>query len=253
MRSTRSTRSTPPAPLEREKPVLIVLHQETSTPGRVGLWLTQHGYPLDIRRPPCGDPLPQTLAAHTGAIIFGGPMSANDDDEAMKQETLWLDVPLGEEKPFLGICLGAQLLARAIGGTVTGHPDGLVEVGYYPITPSAAGKALFSWPGFVYQWHREGFTLPACATVLAEGQVYPLQAYRYGPAAFGIQFHPEVTLQMMHRWTIRGAERMALPGACGERARHISDRRLYDASVAVWLDVFMRYWLSGTGSSNALF
>ena len=62
-------------------PVLIVLHQETSTPGRVGNALRALGHSLDIRRPRFGDPLPETLAHHAGAVIFGGPMSANDSDD----------------------------------------------------------------------------------------------------------------------------------------------------------------------------
>jgi GMP synthase (glutamine-hydrolysing) len=67
-------------------PVLIVLHQEKSTPGRVGNVLRALGYRLDIRRPRFGDPLPETLDAHAGAIIFGGPMSANDPDDYVRQE-----------------------------------------------------------------------------------------------------------------------------------------------------------------------
>ena len=63
------------------QPILIVMHQETSTPGRVGHALRERGYPLDMRRPRFGDPLPTSMAEHAGAIIFGGPMSANDGDE----------------------------------------------------------------------------------------------------------------------------------------------------------------------------
>src|ERR1700676_4586388 len=88
------------------RPVLIVLHQETSTPGRVGNALRLLGYPLDVRRPRFGDPLPETMAEHSAAIIFGGPMSANDQDEFIRRETEWIGVPLKESKPFLGICLG---------------------------------------------------------------------------------------------------------------------------------------------------
>jgi GMP synthase (glutamine-hydrolysing) len=87
--------------------ILIVLHQETSSPGRVGQLLAEKGFDLDIRRPPLGDHLPDTLEGHAGTVVFGGPMSANDDDEAIKRETDWLKVPLTEKKPFLGICLGA--------------------------------------------------------------------------------------------------------------------------------------------------
>src|SRR5712672_2572688 len=93
------------------QPILIVMHQETSSPGRVGHALRQRGYPLDQRRPRFGDPLPATMAGHAGAIIFGGPMSANDPDDFVRREIEWLGVPFREQRPFLGICLGAQMLA----------------------------------------------------------------------------------------------------------------------------------------------
>ena len=149
-------------------PVLIVLHQETSTPGRVGNALRALGYPLDIRRPRFGDPLPETLDHHAGAVIFGGPMSANDADEYVRREIDWIEIPLREQRPFLGICLGAQMLARQLGAQVAPHPEGRVEVGYYPIRPTAAGHALCpDWPEQVYHWHGEGFHLPAGVELLA--------------------------------------------------------------------------------------
>src|SRR5665647_3200618 len=98
-------------------PVLIVLHQETSSPGRVGNALRALGHPLDIRRPRFGDCLPETLDDHAGAVIFGGPMSANDPDDFVRREIDWIAVPLREQRPFLGICLGAQMLAMQLGAT----------------------------------------------------------------------------------------------------------------------------------------
>src|ERR1041385_4630216 len=95
-------------------PVLMVLHQETSTPGRVGNALRALGYPLDIRRPRFGDRLPETLNAHAGAVIFGGPMSANDRDDFIRREIDWIAVPLEEQRPLLWICLGAQMLAMQL-------------------------------------------------------------------------------------------------------------------------------------------
>ena len=108
-------------------PVLIVLHQETSTPGRVGNALRALGYPLDIRRPRFGETLPETLEGHAGAVIFGGPMSANDPDDFVRQEIDWISVPLREQRPFLGICLGAQMLARQLGARVAPHPEGRAQ------------------------------------------------------------------------------------------------------------------------------
>src|SRR3954465_12046568 len=76
------------------RPVLIILHQETSTPGRVGNALRLLGHPLDIRRPRFGDPLPDSLDDFAGAVMFGGPMSANDPDDFVKREIDWISVPL---------------------------------------------------------------------------------------------------------------------------------------------------------------
>ena len=242
---TRRRRPARRAPQEEPRqPVLIVLHQEHSTPGRVGHALAKLGYPLDVRRPRFGDPLPDTMQAHAGAVVFGGPMSANDEEEFVRQEIDWLRVPLREQKPMLGICLGAQMLARHLGARVFCHVDQRAEVGYYPIRPTAEGFAITpDWPACVYQWHREGFDLPPGAALLAEGdEAFPVQAFRYGPAAFAIQFHPEVTHAMMCRWTIRGQARFALPGAKG-RAEHFADRPVYDYGVRTWLRAFLDHWL----------
>jgi GMP synthase (glutamine-hydrolysing) len=230
------------------KPVLVVLHQEHSTPGRVGRLLIERGHRLDIRRPRFGDPLPQTLVGHAGAVIFGGPMSANDDDDYIRREIDWIGVPLAEGKPFLGLCLGAQMLVRHLGGRVSGHPDGRAEIGYYPIRPTPAGRRLAetsgaAWPGHVYQWHNEGFDCPAGATLLAEGDDFPIQAIKAGRAAYGLQFHPEVTHAMVYRWTTRGAARLTLPGAQGS-AQHHEGRFIHDAAVALWLGRFLDHWLA---------
>src|ERR1700748_1227260 len=82
-------------------PVLIVLHQETSTPGRIGNALRALGYPLDIRRPRFGEVLPDTLGSHAGAVIFGGPMSANDPDDYVHHEIDWVAGALLEARPSL--------------------------------------------------------------------------------------------------------------------------------------------------------
>ncbi|MCA1300131.1 glutamine amidotransferase [Stappia indica] len=228
--------------------ILVVLHQETSTPGRVGQELIRRGFALDIRRPRFGDCLPSTLEDHAGAVIFGGPMSANDTDAFVSREIDWIDVPLREGKPFLGICLGAQMLARNLGARVRGHEDGLVEIGYYDLHPTETGCELMPhWPDKVYQWHKEGFDLPSGATLLASGETYPNQAIQVGPAAFGIQFHPELTYLMMVRWTTRAAPRMALPGARNRRD-HFAGRYVFDPAVKSWLVGFLDRWI---GHANA--
>src|SRR5258707_816777 len=151
-------------------PVLIVLHQETSTPGRVGNVLRALGHRLDIRRPRFGDPLPETLDGHAGAVIFGGPMSVNDPDDFIRREIAWIAVPLREQRPFLGICLGAQMLAMQLGARVAPHPQVRSQIGYYPGRPTPAGLEISpNWPDHVYHWHQKGFELPPGSQLLAEG------------------------------------------------------------------------------------
>src|SRR6476646_11284069 len=88
---------------QAKKPVCIVLHQEHSNPGHVGQWFVRNGYALDIRKPRFGCHLPETLAEHSGVVIFGGPMSANDKDEFIRQEIGLIDIALREKKPYLGL------------------------------------------------------------------------------------------------------------------------------------------------------
>ncbi|KAB0681520.1 glutamine amidotransferase [Aureimonas leprariae] len=222
------------------RPILVVLHQENSTPGRIGQILAAAGVPIDIRRPVIGDALPETLDGHRGAILFGGPPSANDTEPHLRAEIDWLDVPLRENRPFLGICLGAQMLVKHLGGRVGPHPEGLVEIGYYPLQATAAGRALTPhWPDVVYQWHREGFDdLPRGTVLLAEGERFPNQAFRFGEKAFGVQFHAELTLAMLYRWTTRGHERLGLPGAQARRA-HFDGRAVFDPPIRRWLAEFL--------------
>ena len=227
----QSLRKTLPAD---DRPVLIVLHQEHSTPGRVGHMLEAKGYRLDIRRPALGQKLPATMIDHAGAVIFGGPMSANDEDDFIKYEIDWINVPLSENRPFLGICLGAQMLVRNLGGRVAGHHEGLTEIGWYPLQATEEGEKLIEWPKMVYHFHREGFDLPSGATLLARGEHYENQAIRVGENAWGIQFHGELTRAMMHRWVVRGAHRFELPGA-QVGVQHLEGRLLHDAPLKAWM------------------
>ena len=223
---------------DRKQPVLIVLHQERSSPGRVGQMLEEKGYPLDIRRPVLGQDLPKTLKDHAGAVVFGGPMSANDPEDFIRREIDWLDVPLKENKPFLGICLGAQMLVRHLGGRVEADRQERTEIGWYPIKPTEHGRLLMHWPKMVYHFHREGFSLPHGAKLLATSDTYPNQAFRYGENAWAVQFHAELTRAMMHRWIVHGAHRFVLPNAQQGR-EHLEGRMIFDAPLRAWLSDFL--------------
>lgn len=222
--------------------VLCIVHQEQSDPGRVGVLLRQWGYELELRRPPLGDPLPADMNGYAAAIVFGGPMSANDDHLPFIQaETDFVGRVAESGRPFLGICLGAQMLCRALGGRVGPHPDGFHEIGYFRIRPTQAGLGLFEEMQ-VYQWHGEGFEVPKCCRLLAEGEHFTNQAFRYGDRAYAIQFHPEVTRPMMERWTRRAAHRLVLPGAQA-RDRQLECWARFDPAVGAWVERFLRKWL----------
>src|SRR3546814_13252144 len=108
------------------------------------------------------------------------------------------------------------MLARVLGGSVGEHPEGMVEIGYVEIEPTDAGRDYFDGPMMVYQWHREGFALPDSCTVLARSAVFQQQAFRFGPNAYGVQFHPEVTLHLKKRWTAGAAHRLEIERASGQ-------------------------------------
>ncbi|HUN52061.1 MAG TPA: gamma-glutamyl-gamma-aminobutyrate hydrolase family protein [Candidatus Sulfotelmatobacter sp.] len=224
-------------------PILLVAHQAHSDPGRVASELKQLGCALDLRRPSCGDDLPADLGAHAGVVIFGGPMSANDDHlPFMRAERDLIERALAAGKPYLGICLGGQMLARHLGGRVGPHAEGYHEIGYYPVEPTAAGRDLFD-PGFhAYEWHREGFDLPRGAVLLATGRHFPHQAFRYGDAAFGLQFHPEVTPAIMERWAKEATDKLTLPGA-QPLAEQLPLRERFEPAIERWLNRFLRRWL----------
>ncbi|MFE4108091.1 glutamine amidotransferase-related protein [Almyronema epifaneia] len=224
--------------------VLLVVHQETSNPGLVGHFLKTKGYALDMRCPALGDELPQSLEEHAAVVVFGGPMSANDDHTLpfIRQELDWIEQVLAAEKPFLGICLGAQLLTRVLGAQVRSHPQAIREIGYYPITPTAAGKEYFQTPMHVYHWHQEGFEIPLGATLLAEGENFANQAFCYGDFAFGLQFHPEITAEMIDLWTTKAADQLQLPGA-QSRQQHFELHTHHSPTVQSWLSRFLAHWL----------
>jgi GMP synthase (glutamine-hydrolysing) len=224
--------------------VLLVMQAEDASAGRCSRKLQERGYALECCYPLVGQPLPTDLENYAGAVVFGGPMSANDDAKlpGLRAQLDWIPTALDSGQPFLGICLGGQLLARALGVAVRPHPAGLAEIGYFPVQPTVAGQTLFGTPLRVYHWHREGFELPAGAELLATGANFPHQAYRYGVNTFGLQFHPEVDQGILEHWLLDGAEELTAPGAQSAAEQ----RALYaecDAALDRWFDRFLDMWL----------
>src|SRR5579875_287071 len=175
--------------------VLVIQPCDDDALGRFEGWLTEHGIALHTVRPYTGDAVPARLAAD-GLIVLGGDMSSNDDAEYPWLEdirALYRDA-VRRDRPTLGICLGGQLLAQSLGGTVVtgaaGTEAGLVQV---TLTAEAAGDPLFGGlaPNVpVASMHGDAIAvLPEDSVLLATGQTYPHQAFRAAPRAWGVQFH----------------------------------------------------------------
>ncbi len=188
-----------------EPPVLVVQHQDDCPPALVGRWLTEAGCLLDVHRPYDGDDLPADLSGHSALMVLGGSMGANDD--AVHP---WLSSTKGLVRtaaahgvPTLGICLGHQLAAVALGGTAAANPHGR-QFGVLPLGwTSAAGAdpVLGSRPGRVIHWNNDVVTSAPPGTVtLAVAPDGTLQAARFADTVWGIQPHPEVDDAIVAAW-----------------------------------------------------
>jgi GMP synthase (glutamine-hydrolysing) len=140
---------------------------------------------------------------YAGLIFMGGPMSVNDPLPWLAREMRWIERAVRRGQPVLGVCLGAQLIAKALGARVYRNP--VKEVGWFEIefTPAAARDRLFAGAEpreLVLQWHGETFELPAGAVHLAFSDACRHQAFRLGESAYGLQFHLEVTPAMIADW-----------------------------------------------------
>ena len=184
--------------------VLSVIHGEKVRAGVFGDVVEARGHRLEEWSLAWGTSLPRPLDAYDAVLVFGGAMHA--DQEAhhpwLREENFFLQRLLDLRKPVLGICLGAQLLAKAAHSWVA--PSLEPEIGWYDVelTDAAADDPLIgALPDRfeAFQWHYYTHGLPAGAVELARSRAC-IQAFRLGDSAWGVQFHPEVTLAQIEGW-----------------------------------------------------
>tara|TARA_Y100000588_G_scaffold272799_1_gene288612 strand:- start:1266 stop:1964 length:699 start_codon:yes stop_codon:yes gene_type:complete len=227
------------------KKVLYVLHQKTSVSGDIGNKFKERGYLEETIRPPLGDKLPEDLSIYSAIVIFGGPMSVNDDDKFIKDEIKWMKKVIQSKIPFLGICLGAQILAKYLGCDVVKNENDLAEIGFYEIKPVGEGDNIFKNQNVFYQFHTEGFELPEGCQLLARGEIFKNQAFRY-ENCYALQFHPEVNLFVHLRWLflilIKKPKVLFLKGS-QNLFYQLYLRFKYNKSVSIWLDSFFDNYL----------
>lgn len=200
------------------RPVLVVQHLEPEGPALIAEALDRAQRRVEVVRVDRGEQLPRELSPYAGLVVMGGPMSAGSDDDfpTRARELELLHEALGSQVPTLGICLGAQLLAVAGGGSIerTGPPE--IGWGDVQLLPEAARDALFEGPAdelTVLHWHGETFTLPPDAALLASSSRYRHQAFRLGSCAWGLQFHLEVDRTAVGRFVDAFGEESEDPAA----------------------------------------
>jgi len=197
--------------------VLAFRHTPVDDLGLIAPALASGGVACDYADLYAG-PSGECRVSEAGALIFmGGPMSANDDHPYLQREIEYIRDAANRGQMVLGVCLGAQLIAKALGARV--YPNPVKEIGWAPVSfaPAAANDPLFAGlrePEMIFHWHGETFDLPPGAELLASSDACVNQAFRISPRIYGLQFHLEVTPAMIAGWC-RDDE------ACGE-AREVT-------------------------------
>jgi GMP synthase-like glutamine amidotransferase len=184
--------------------ILIVKHVGVEGPGSIGTHLRQRDISYRILNLEANEPFPK-LDNLTHVILLGGPMNVYEEERYpfLAQEDLFIKEAIQRGKRILGICLGAQLIAKALGAKVRRAP--VKEIGWYELSLTEEGEkdSIFSRlpkTFSAFQWHGDTFDLPKAAKLIATSDPVPNQAFRYGENAYGLQFHLEVTEEMIEDW-----------------------------------------------------
>lgn len=191
------------------QPIAIIQHVADDGPSYFATWLERAGLPYRVFRLYDGDALPERIEDHSGLCILGGPMSANDELPYFPQLFGLVRAAVAAGVPLLGHCLGGQIMARVLGGTVQASEH--VEIGWSELTVEPAGVR---WLGEVrrprlFQWHGESFSIPPGATRLVTGDYCANQAFEYGGRHLAMQFHCEVDEAKVRRWLVIGEQELA--------------------------------------------
>ena len=202
--------------------VLAFRHEAGGDLGTIRPALEQRGIDVECVDLFAGAPIPDTTAA-AGLIFMGGAMCANDRLPFLQDELDLIRGAANGDKPVFGVCLGAQLIAKALGGTV--DRSSVQETGWQDVhlEENALRDPVFQATGSmrVYQLHQDTFDLPAGAVRLGSSAVCANQAFRWGRAVYGVQFHPEMTVRMVEEWSGELGLPVSpeTPGACANLAQ----------------------------------
>ena len=225
-----------------QRPVLAIAHLEAWADNRILKRIRGFGLSVEVCCAESGDSVPTAAGGYAGIIIGGGltPVIDAERHPFMQRELHLIRDAMTQNVPYLGICLGAQLLAAALGEIAEPAAGNQSELGYHPIE---CLDPIMGDLQYVFQWHWEGVALPRGATLLASGKAFPTQAFRAGANAYGLQFHPCVGPEQIESWIMSfPPDRIA-----GDRSALIREQQAlaerYDAAVECWLASFLPRWL----------
>ena len=233
------------------KRVILVRHGDDPPDDRVFTYLTTRGFAPEIRCPYRGDSVTDPDESIAGSVVFGGPFSVFETNQNpfLLDEHRWIEQCMERGIPLLGICQGAQSIAHVLGARVGPPETGMHEFGYYEIVPTEQGRDFLPEPIHVVQAHYHQFAVPSGGELLAESALFPHQAFRYGKTTYGMQFHPEVTIEAFRRWQTASWAAYGQPGA---QTRDQQDALMleHDAAQASWFYGFLES-LFGSRTPNA--
>lgn len=234
------------------KPLLIVSHVVCSRPGYLCDFLDRQRVPYRRFSIDSGDPLPAP-GELSGLVLLGAPVSVNSDQHWIEQELGLVRECAEREIPVFGICFGGQLISKAFGGKVFAAPS--MQIGWHPITITEQTRQLFNGTPVperfsAFEWHEETFTLPAGAVPLFNGDCIGNQGFLHR-GCLAVQFHPEVTEEIIHEWVARYEACVGKPAVCvQDQSEILTDLPEKLGAMRRMADNLFYWWLGQAGLAN---
>lgn len=224
--------------------VVLVRHEHGPMDDRVVNYCLMNGIKPDIRYPFAGDTLGEIEEDVIGTVVYGGNYNADSvkENAFLSEEYRWIGNAIDAGIPLLGICQGALMIAHHQGAWAGSRAEGTYEFGYYKVSPTLEGKSFLPKPLYMTQAHFHTFDLPVGATHLASSDTFENQAFCIGNTVYGVQFHPEKTIEGFRRWQ---NAKWGLYGRPNVQSTTLQTELMYahDAAQAEWFYGFLAAFL----------